>query len=126
MQDGDAIASATIPVAAAGSGTAMTTKPVRFRGGSTFLTRASKARLSAMAPALRAAGVVVVTGWVSGMRTTGADRTLSQKRAQVVATYLRTLGVHVTARYGAGSHWLGASGRSRAADVSWYTAPVLD
>jgi hypothetical protein len=125
MQDGEAVASAAIPVAAAGAGTAMTTRMIRFRSGSTFLRRASKARLAAWAPALRAAGVVVVTGWVSGTRTTSADRTLSQQRAEVVATYLRGLDVRVTARYGAGSHWLGASARSRAADVSSYAAPVV-
>lgn len=124
VQDGVAVASAAIPVSAAGAGTAMTTTKIRFRGGSTFLTRASKARLAAWAPTLRGADVVV-TGWVSGMRTTAADRTLSHKRAQVVAAYLRTLGVHVTARYGAGSHWLGASARSRTADISSYAAPVL-
>jgi hypothetical protein len=125
VQDGDAVASAVIPVAASGAGIPMTTKAIRFRSGSTFLRRASKARLAAWAPALRAAGVVVVTGWVSGTRTTSADRTLSQQRAEVVATYLRGLDVRVTARYGAGSHWLGASARSRAADVSSYAAPVV-
>jgi hypothetical protein len=125
MQDGTAVASAAIPVAASGSGTAMTTKLIRFRGGSTFLTRASKGRLAAWAPTLRQSDVVVVTGWVSAMRTSAADRTLSAKRAQVVAAYLRGLGVHVTTRYGAGSHWLGASGRSRAAEVSSFAAPVL-
>lgn len=125
VQDGTAVASASVPVAATGSGTTMTTTRVRFRGGSTFLTPASKARLAAWAPALRGSAVVVVTGWVSGMRTTGADRTLSHKRAEVVASYLRSLGVHVTAHYGAGSHWLGSSSRSRTTEISSYAAPVL-
>jgi hypothetical protein len=126
LQDGTAVARGSIPVVADGSGRAMTSGLVRFRGGSTYLTTASKARLAGWAPTLRADGtVVVVTGWVSGMRTSAAARTLSAKRAQVVATFLRSLGVHVTSRSGAGAHWLGSSGLSRATDVSWFAAPVL-
>lgn len=126
LQDGTAVARGSIPVAADGSGRAMTSGLVRFRGGSTFLTTASKERLAGWAPTLRVdRTVVVVTGWVSGMRTSAAARTLSAKRAQVVATYLRSLGVHVTARSGGGAHWLGSSGLSRATDVSWFAAPVL-
>jgi hypothetical protein len=125
VQDGTAVASATFGVSAVGSGTAMPTRAVRFRGGSTYLTPASRARLTALAPSLRAHGtVVVVTGWVSGMRSSTAAQRLSLQRARVVASYLRSLGVHVTARYGPGAHWLGTSSRSRATDISWYAAPA--
>jgi outer membrane protein OmpA-like peptidoglycan-associated protein len=124
-QEGQPVARGSIAVAASGSGTPMTTKLIRFRDGSTYLTRASQRRLATWAPELiDHESVVAVRGWVSGMRNTKAARTLSAKRAQVVATYLRSLGVTVTARYGAGAHWLGSSARSRAAEVSWYAAPL--
>lgn len=122
-QGGVRVATASIPVGPTGSGVALVSRPIDFRGGSPYLTPASKARLAAMAPTLRRAGVVVVTGWVSGTRTTPADRALSLVRARVVSSYLGTLGVRVSARYGAGSHWLGSSAASRATQISWYAVP---
>jgi hypothetical protein len=123
-QDGTVVARGVIPVTSSGPGKSMTAGSIAFRAGSSYLSPAAKAWLVAKTAQLRG-NIVVVTGWVSGMRTTPADRVLSAQRAKVIAAYLGSLGVQVTARYGAGSRWLGSSAASRAAQVSWFAVPHL-
>ena len=120
VQDGARVASGSIAVGRSGSGTALTTRRIGFRDGSAYLSPAARARLAAMAPTLRRATAVVVTGWTSGMTTTPRDTALSRARARAVASYLAGLGVSVTARTAAGAHWLGSSPASRSAQLSWY------
>ena len=73
-----------------GSGTAMTAdaRPVPAAGRRSSPGR-RKARLAARAPVLRLR-LAVVTGWVSGMRTTAIH--VSAQAAEVVASYLRSPG----------------------------------
>ncbi len=102
-------------------------RSIAFAPDSSTVSPAAAATLRALAPRLRAAQVVVVHGFAAGDIPSGHNAytwRLTEARAQSVARYLRSLGVHVLLAHGYNT-WLPLdpahpfSSVNRRADVAW-------
>ncbi|MGE0818676.1 MAG: fibronectin type III domain-containing protein [Candidatus Nanopelagicales bacterium] len=112
---------------ATGAATADHVRSIPFAPDSSTLSDAAKATLRSIAPRLRLANMVVVHGFAAGDIPSGRNAytwRLTEARAQSVAKYLRSLGVHVLYAHGFNT-WLPLdavhpfSGVNRRADVAF-------
>lgn len=95
---------------------------VQFPALSAALTPAAKKQLKSFVKGRASAAIrTVVVGYVQGNDTTANDRSLSSQRAQVVAAYLRGLGVKgsITTRGDGVAKERGAAGRKAVVTITY-------
>lgn len=111
-------------VKAKGSVSKTSTSNVYFAGNSAVLSSDAKADLRKLASKLKAADVVTVSGhaaYTGFFSSRSFAKTLSEKRAEATAKYLRSLGVKVAVKvaYGSSAQVSKTLSKNRRVEISW-------
>ncbi len=107
-----------------GSVTRTSTSNIYFAGNSAVLSSTAKADLRKLASKLKSADVVTVSGhaaYTGFFSSRSFAKTLSEKRADATAKYLRSLGVKVTVKvsYGSSAQVSKTLSKNRRVEIGW-------